>query len=197
MTAVGFRHFAHQSPNHLALAAPDGRHWSRGELCAECDRLGNCQQVSGSSGTVSVSPSLTHCAGLVAMALAFDTEWAATDTMDPPHRVEQARRLLSPYGIQPEQGNVHYSVSPTDCEEAMSWALASLHFGHPVVLAHPWDAESMLRDIERYRVTTSYLAPNQFADLQSLPGDILSSYDVSSLQLLVCSGSARPLPWIG
>lgn len=196
MTAVGFRHFAHQSQHHLALAAPDGRHWSRGELCAECDRLGNGQRVSGLSGTVSVSASLPHCAGLIAMALAFDTEWAATGTVDPAHAIAQARRLMSSYGVQPEQGNVHYSVSPTDCDEAMSWALASLHFGHPVVLAHPWDAQSMLRDVERYRVTTSCLTPNQFTDLQSLPDAIIRSYDVRSLQHLVCGGVARPLPWI-
>jgi len=196
MTAVGFRHFTHQSPNHLALAAPDGRHWSRDELCAECDRLSNCQQGSGMSGTVSVAASLPHSAGLIAMALAFETEWAAPGTMDPPRMVAQARRLMLPHGIQPEQGNVHYSVSPTDCDEAMSWVLASLHFGHPVVLEHKWDAESMLRDIERYRVTTSYLTPDQFTDLQSLPDNILRSYDLSSLQHLVCDSVACPLPLI-
>jgi long-chain acyl-CoA synthetase len=100
---------------------------------------------------------------------------------------------MQPLGIEPEQDNVHYSVSPLHGDEAMAWALASLHYGHPVVLADKWDAESMLRDIARYRVTTSYLTPDQVTDLLSLPEDVRTSYDTSSVRHLIYGGApSRP-----
>ena len=189
MPSLGFRHFAQQSPNHLALAAPDGRHWSRGELYAECDRLGRSQQVSAQVGRDGVA-SLPHCAGLIAMALAFEIEDPAMVSLDPPQVIENARRRMQPFGIEPEQDNVHYCVSPQQCDEAMAWALASLHYGHPVVLADKWEAESMLQNIERYKVTTCYLTPDQFRVLLSLPEEIRSAYDVSSLRHLIDGGTA-------
>jgi acyl-coenzyme A synthetase/AMP-(fatty) acid ligase len=192
MPPLGFRHFAQQSPNHLALAAPDGRHWSRSELRAECDRISCGRQPNGLAGSDSVAASLPHCAGLIAMALAFEIEPPAVEALEPPHVIEKARRLMEPFGIQPEQDNVHYCVSPPDCDEAMAWALASLHYGHPVVLADKWDAQSMLRDIARYRVTISYLSPDQFTDLLLLPEDVRRAYDVSSIQHLVYGGTPCP-----
>ena len=190
MPSLGFRHFAKQSPNHLALAAPDGRHWSRGELYAECDRLGCNQQASGLVGRDGVA-SLPHCAGLIAMALAFEIEDPAMATLDPPRVIDGASRRMQPFGIQPEQDNVHYCVAPLECDEAMAWALASLHYGHPVVL-DKWAPDSMLRHIERYRVTTCYLTPHQLTDLVSLPADIRRSYDVSSIRHLIYGGAPCP-----
>jgi hypothetical protein len=185
---MGFRNFAQQSPNHLALAAPDGRHWSRGELYAECVRLGCSQQASGRDSVAS----LPHCAGLIAMALSFEIDDPAMATLDPPQVIEKARGRMQPFDIQPEQDNVHYCVAPAECDEAMAWALASLHYGHPVVLAEKWDPECMLRDIERYQVTTSYLTPNQFTDLVSLPGNVHGSYDASSVRHLIYADTPCP-----
>ena len=180
MPSLGFRHFAQQSPNHLALAAPDGRHWSRGELYAECDRLGRSQPAGGKDGVAS----LPHCAGLIAMALAFEIEDPAMVSLDPPQVIENTRHRMQPFGIEPEQDNVHYCVSPQQCDEAMAWALASLHYGHPVVLAHRWEARSMLRDIARYQVTTSYLTQVQLSDLLALPEDMRRPFQFSSICLL-------------
>lgn len=35
MSSLGFSQFAERNPGKLALAAPDGRHWNRGELLAK------------------------------------------------------------------------------------------------------------------------------------------------------------------
>jgi hypothetical protein len=180
MLSIGFRHFAQQSPNHLALAAPDGRHWSRGELYAECDRLGCSQQASDRDSIAS----LPHCPGLIAMALAFEIDDPAMATLDPPQVIENARGRMQPFGIQPEQDNVHYCVSPFESDEAMAWALASLHYGHPVVLADRWEANSMLRDIARYQVTTCYLTQAQLSDLLAMPEDMRRPFQLSSICLL-------------
>jgi long-chain acyl-CoA synthetase len=39
MSQLGFWNFAQQDPGALALAVPDGRRWSRGELLAGCNRI--------------------------------------------------------------------------------------------------------------------------------------------------------------
>ena len=124
------------------------------------------------------------------MALAFEIEDPAMVSLDPPQVIENAMRRMQPFGIEPEQDNAHYCVSPQQCDEAMAWALASLHYGHPVVLADKWEAESMLQNIERYKVTTCYLTPDQFRVLLSLPEEIRSAYDVSSLRHLIDGGTA-------
>ena len=39
MSELGFWNLAQKQPDALALAAPDGRDWTRGELLAECNQL--------------------------------------------------------------------------------------------------------------------------------------------------------------
>lgn len=185
MEAVGFRHFARLSPNRLALAAPDGRHWSRGELWAECERLIHTRPARAHEPAISVP----NCAGLIAGSLAFEYESNTADALDPPQEVEKARRLMEPFSIQPEQDNVHYCALPLDCEEKLVWALASLHFGHSVVLADHWDANNLLQDIEHYRITTCCLSAAQADDLLSLPEEARHFYDTASMQQLIPIGT--------
>lgn len=188
MEAVGFRHFARLSPNRLALATPDGRHWSRGELWAECERLIHIRPAHAREPAISVP----NCAGLIAGSLAFEFDSVATDALDPPLAIEKARRLMEPFGIQPGQDNVHYCVLPLEGEEKLAWALASLHFGHSVVLADHWDANNMLQDIEHYRITTSCLTPAQADDLLLLSEQAPCLYDTASMQQLIPIGKPYP-----
>ncbi|NCF16687.1 MAG: hypothetical protein GWP63_00470 [Haliea sp.] len=189
MQAIGFRHFAKQSPNHLALAAPDGRHWSRGELLAECDRLVMNQSGSSPRQHASTGASLPNSAGLVAIALAFQIESPEQSMIDPPQALEKARARMLPLGIQPDTLNVHYCVSPGSDTDSLDWALASLYFGHPVVLADEWNALHMLRDIERYRVTSLYLSEECAREFMCLTGDFCERYDTSSMRHLVVNGT--------
>lgn len=184
MEAVGFRHFARLSPNRLALAAPDGRHWSRGELWAECERLIPTRPTRAREPAISIP----NCAGLIAGSLAFEFDSATSDTLDPPLGIETARRLMEPFGIQTEQDNVHYCALPLECEEKLAWILASLHFGHSVVVASHWDANNMLQDIAHYRITTSCLTVEQADDLLSLPEEARSLFATASLRYLIPIG---------
>jgi long-chain acyl-CoA synthetase len=83
-------------------------------------------------------------------------------------------------------------------------ALGFLHAGHTVVIQPRFDPESVLRDIERYRVTTSHLVPTHFLRLLRLPGQIRGRYDLSSLEALIHAGAPCPvqvkqqmLDWLG
>ena len=68
----------------------------------------------------------------------------------------------------------------------------SLHLGHTVMLMDRWTAEGALERIERYRVTSSHMAPTMFNRLLQLPDEVRSGYDVSSLRAM--SHAAAPCP---
>ena len=83
MESLGFRHFADQSPNHLALAAPDGRHWSRGELYSESCSLARGLENNGLVAGDWVAVLLPNCAGFIALQLAVEQLGCALLPLDP------------------------------------------------------------------------------------------------------------------
>ena len=106
------------------------------------------------------------------------------------------------YGGGPD--GVHLVCSPLYHAAPSGHALAFLHAGHTVVIQQKFDPESVLRDIERYRVTTSHLVPTHFHRLLQLPEPIRGRYDLSSLQALIHAGAPCPVPikqqmldWVG
>jgi long-chain acyl-CoA synthetase len=106
------------------------------------------------------------------------------------------------YGAKP--AGVHLVCSPLYHAAPSGHALAYLHSGHTVVIQQKFDPESVLRDIERYRVTSSHMVPTHFHRLLQLPGETRGRYDLSSLQALIHAGAPCPvtikqqmLDWLG
>ncbi len=100
--------------------------------------------------------------------------------------------FLSMFGIQPEDGNVHICGSPLYHTAVLMHSSSALHFGHAVVLMDKWEAEDMLRLIEKYRCTTSHMVPTQFNRLLALPREVRERYDVSSTRTMI--HAAAPCP---
>jgi len=73
-----------------------------------------------------------------------------------------------------------------------SYFLGSLNVGQSLAIMGKFDAETALQWIEKYKVTTAYMVPTQFVRLLRLPEEVRSSYDVSSLEVVV--HSAAPCP---
>ena len=67
-----------------------------------------------------------------------------------------------------------------------------MHFGHQLVLMDKWDAEEMLRLIDRYKVTESHMVPTQFHRLLLLPEEVRAKYDCSSTRTMI--HAAAPCP---
>ena len=159
MSSPGFWHFAQQAPTKLALAAPDGRHWSRGELRDECDRIVQNLQQQGLQAGDCVETALPNCAELIALKLAVDhidcflrtqapdggTTHAFKKTApstravravparsaDDRHlrKMAEITQLMALFDIPTETHNVHFCGCPLHCPEAMMWAVNSLHYG--------------------------------------------------------------------
>ena len=112
--------------------------------------------------------------------------------IDPETMAQSMTGMLSLFGIQPEDGNVHFCGSPLYHTGVMVWAINSLHFGHAVVMVEKWDAQGMLEAIDRYKVTTSHMVPTQFTRLLKLPEEVKAQYDVSSTRHMI--HAAAPCP---
>ena len=55
-----------------------------------------------------------------------------------------------------------------------------------------FDAEKFLADIERYKITHTYIVPTMMIRLLKLPKEVKEKYDISSLKFGISSGSAWP-----
>jgi long-chain acyl-CoA synthetase len=96
------------------------------------------------------------------------------------------------FGLKPLDGNVHLCCSPLYHTAVLNFATISLQVGHPVILMDRFDAEELLRLVEKHRVTHSHMVPTQFRRLLALPEETRSRYDVSSWRRAI--HSAAPCP---
>ncbi|WP_033296064.1 acyl-CoA synthetase [Amycolatopsis jejuensis] len=97
------------------------------------------------------------------------------------------------FGLRPFDGHVHLCGSPLYHTAVLNFVAISLQLGHTAVLMDHWDAEDMLRLIERYRVTHSHMVPTQFRRLLALPDEVKAKYDLSSLRVMIHGAAPCPL----
>jgi long-chain acyl-CoA synthetase len=96
------------------------------------------------------------------------------------------------FGIRPFDDNVHICGSPLYHTAVLNFVGISIQLGHTVVLMDRFDAEEMLRLIDRHDVTHSHMVPTQFNRLLALPADVRARYDVSTLRTMI--HGAAPCP---
>jgi long-chain acyl-CoA synthetase len=111
---------------------------------------------------------------------------------DPDQVPMAAAGFFGGFRIKPFDGNVHICGSPLYHTAVLNFVAISVQLGHTVVLMDRFEAEEMLRLIERHRVTHSHMVPTQFARLLALPEDVRAKYDVSSLRTMI--HGAAPCP---
>src|SRR5436305_983390 len=113
--------------------------------------------------------------------------------IDPDTAFGMASLLLSLFGIQPKDGNVHLVPAPLYHTAAMTFGMNSLHMGHTVVLMDKWGAEETLRLGERYKCTTSHMVPTMFHRMLALPAQHRKKYDVSSWTHVIHAAALCPV----
>ncbi|MEV4572215.1 AMP-binding protein [Nonomuraea jabiensis] len=123
--------------------------------------------------------------------------------MTPEHLAAMSSGLSRMCGMAGGEG-VHLVTSPLYHAAPGSFAMSALHQGHTVVVHERFDAEATLRDIERYRVTSSHMVPTHFHRMLRLPAAVRERYDLSSLRSLVHAGAPCPvevkrrmIDWVG
>jgi acyl-CoA synthetase (AMP-forming)/AMP-acid ligase II len=77
-----------------------------------------------------------------------------------------------------------------------AWALSALQVGMSLraslVLQRRFDAEACLRTVAEHRCTAMFVVPVMLQRIMSLPTEVRSRYDTSSLRIVASSGSALP-----
>jgi long-chain acyl-CoA synthetase len=116
-----------------------------------------------------------------------------------------AASTTSAAGYSPGTGQLHLITGPLYHAAPLLIGLAApLVAGVGVVLMDGWEAEECLALIERHRVTHVHMVPTMFHRLLSLPEEVRSRYDVSSLQFVIHGAAPCPVPikqrlieWLG
>jgi long-chain acyl-CoA synthetase len=101
--------------------------------------------------------------------------------------------------------HVHLCTGPLYHAAPLAFSLSGpAAAGVPVVLMDGWDAEETLRLVEAHRVTHTHMVPTMFHRLLSLPDDVRSRYDVSSIGFVIHGAAPCPvavkqrlIEWLG
>jgi long-chain acyl-CoA synthetase len=100
--------------------------------------------------------------------------------------------FFSIFGLAPFDDHVHICGSPLYHTAVLNFVGISIQLGHTAVIMERFDAEEMLRLIDRHKVTHSHVVPTQFNRLLALPEDVRAKYEVSSLRAVI--HGAAPCP---
>ncbi len=71
-------------------------------------------------------------------------------------------------------------------------AVLPIFFGATIVLMYKFDAEAFLENIEREKVNWTFVAPTMLERVLKLPDEIKRSYDLSSMQHILCAAAPCP-----
>jgi long-chain acyl-CoA synthetase len=118
--------------------------------------------------------------------------WREQPDLDPSVLADLMKSFGHAFRFMPFDG-VHLVTAGMHHGGCQGFYFGALNVGQALVIHAKFDAEEMLKAIERHRVTTMYVVPTQFVRLLRLPPEIRSRYDVSSLEVVVHAAAPCPL----
>jgi len=99
--------------------------------------------------------------------------------------------LRQRYGMT--ESSVYLSPAPLYHAAGLNYTMGVHRVGAASVLMRKFDAEAVLRLIERHRVTHAQFVPTMFVRMLKLPEAVRRSYDVSSLQCVIHAAAPCPV----
>ena len=97
------------------------------------------------------------------------------------------------FGVTEGQPNAHLVSAPSYHTAVMTFSGAALQLGHTLVCMDGFDAETALALTERYRCTSTHMVPTHFKRMLSLPEDVKTRYDLSSMRWLIHAAAPCPV----
>ncbi|MBU3947308.1 MAG: AMP-binding protein [Proteobacteria bacterium] len=88
--------------------------------------------------------------------------------------------------------DIHIVAGPLCHTAPLSFATCSFLFGNTVVIMPKFEARKFLELIQKHRVSSTFVVPTMLNRICNLPKEILNSYDISSLRLIIVTGEAFP-----
>jgi fatty-acyl-CoA synthase len=121
--------------------------------------------------------------------------------------VQEGKPALIPvyqtlYGMGPD--TVYLSPAPIYHSAPLLFSTDSMALGATVVMMEKFDAEQVLAQIEKYRVTHTQLVATMFSRMLKLPPEVRDAYDLSSLKYVITGAAPCSIPikqamidWLG
>jgi long-chain acyl-CoA synthetase len=110
--------------------------------------------------------------------------------------------LLKFYAFGPD--TVYLSPAPLYHTAPLKWNLTTQMAGGTCIVMEQFDAEAVLQNIARFRVTLAQFVPTMFVRMLALPENIRRKYDLSSLRQVVHAAAPCPpdikrrmIDWLG
>ena len=159
--------------------APDG-------VLAWPDWLRSAPPVAPDAGQRPPRPLLVYTSGTTGRARGAQVRWTVTLPRTADEYVAAITAESSfPAGPHLVAGPLQHNAPLTSVRHLLA--------GQPVIIAGRFDAEEILRLIEKYGVTSTVMVPTHFQRLLALPAGVRDRYDVSSLRMVSQTGSACPV----
>ena len=95
------------------------------------------------------------------------------------------------------EDSVYLSPAPLYHAAPLRYCMTFMKFGATLIIMEKFDAESLLKYIQQYKVTHIQMVPTMFVKLLKLPEEVRKSYDVSSLKWVVHAAAPMPDPGEG
>jgi long-chain acyl-CoA synthetase len=99
--------------------------------------------------------------------------------------------LVHRYELTP--ASVYLSPAPLYHAAGVNYTMAVNRVGAASIVMPKFDAETVLRLIETYRVTHAQFVPTMFVRMLKLPAEIRQNYDVSSLRYVIHAAAPCPV----
>lgn len=93
-----------------------------------------------------------------------------------------------------DENSIYLSPAPLYHAAPLRYCMSFMRIGATLIVMEKFDAESLLKCIQDYKVTHSQMVPTMFVKLLKLPEDVRNSYDVSSLRWVVHAAAPCPIP---
>jgi acyl-CoA synthetase (AMP-forming)/AMP-acid ligase II len=111
------------------------------------------------------------------------------------------RQALDPAALLPrlqaldlvDPSHVHLVAGPLYHSAPSGFATFAHLFGCTVVVMPRFDAERALATIERFRCTSTFVAPTLLKRLVDLPAEVRKRYDTSTMRVIVVAGAPCPM----
>lgn len=99
--------------------------------------------------------------------------------------------LIHKYGMT--SSDVYLSPAPLYHAAGVNYTMAVNRVGAASIIVPRFDAETVLRLIETYRVTHAQFVPTMFVRMLKLPDEVRARYDVSSLRCVIHAAAPCPV----
>ncbi len=147
--------------------------------------LGAAPPVPPDAGQRPPRAPLVYTSGTTGRARSAEVRWTVTL---PETAAEYVAAITAESAFPP---GPHLVVGPLQHNAPLT-SVRHLLAGQPVIILGKFDAEAVLRLIEKYRVTSSVMVPTHMRRLLALSPEIRDRYDVSSMRMISQTGSACP-----